>query len=792
MPSGKGWTAGLMKGMWPKRTLAALAVILAVLAAWADGPAAGEADGPLARAEAYLRENAGQLALRPDLRDLRLADLRQGRSAQHVSYQQVVDGVPVFGQYLTVSLPLAGEGRSTDPVLLKRPVTRTRPPASPFLLSSGQALAIVGEAVSLAPANLRGAVSTELVYYPLDPSSGELAPAWQIVAPTVEPLGSWLFLVQADSGQTLLHENLLRLDSGRLFDPNPAKSSGGAVPPPNNCDSASAESTLSSQYQTRTLLGIGSGQGKLAGQFVDLTAPGILGAYKPAGQADEPAHNYVYGCNDDRFEEVMVYHNVDAVQRKIQALGFSGASGILNYPVPAHAHYFSDCNAFFDPTDLGLHFGDSSVCSPSADSAEDADVIVHEYGHAIQQDQVPGWGFGSLSQAREALAMGEGFGDFLPAAVFGDPCLAEWSNFGVAACGGGPGLRNLENSATYSGGNVVSLPSWCSSGSDPHCAGLVWSGALWDLAQALGDDQAARDTVLTLVLDGQFYLDPQSTFAEAAAAIRQSDTLLYGGTHVGSIDAVFSGRGISATGAVADFPYAYLRILHPYRGNLDVQIKVGANPSSPLCTINVWNGNPSQSGDDLIGFLTLNSGTCATHLPPTPSTPWLLEAVDTAAQNTGSIEQFEIVLSGTARCIATDVAVPIPDNGGFVHSAVDCTTMVSAPGDSDGDTLPDPVDSDDDDDGFADSVEIFVGTDPLKACAATTSPGDEDPDPWPPDFTDDRVVNVTDIVFVLPPYFGSTSADPDYLARSDLMADGVINIFDLSAMLPPLFGRSCQ
>ena len=49
--------------------------------------------------------------------------------------------------------------------------------------------------------------------------------------------------------------------------------------------------------------------------------------------------------------------------------------------------------------------------------------------------------------------------------------------------------------------------------------------------------------MLTLVLDGQFYLDPHSTLAEVAAAIRQSDTPLYGIAHVTIIDSVFSARG---------------------------------------------------------------------------------------------------------------------------------------------------------------------------------------------------------------------------------------------------------
>ncbi len=46
------------------------------------------------------------------------------------------------------------------------------------------------------------------------------------------------------------------------------------------------------------------------------------------------------------------------------------------------------------------------------DDAEDAEVIVHEYGHAVHQSQVPGYG-GSL----DAGAIGESFGDYLAVTV---------------------------------------------------------------------------------------------------------------------------------------------------------------------------------------------------------------------------------------------------------------------------------------------------------------------------------------------------------------------------------------
>jgi Zn-dependent metalloprotease/subtilisin-like proprotein convertase family protein len=768
--------------------LAALAVTMGILTVWADtAPAGSQGDGPLARAEAHLRGNADRLGLRSDLHDLRLIGIREGLSGQHVRYQQTLHGVPVFGRFLTVSLP-KDQRSPVPPLVTSRYRPRIRAGPSAPSLTAQEALNAVGSSVSLLPGNLRGAVSVDLFHYPIGGYKGEEhVLSWQVVAPTVEPLGSWLFVLRADSGEVLLRQNLLRSDSGQVFNPNPAKSSGGLIPPPDDCDSSGNESALSSEYASRTLRGINTGQDRLIGEFVDLSAPGITGAYKPAAAADEPSHNYAYGCDDDRFEEVMVYYHTDTLQRKIQSLGFSGASGIIDRPIPAHAHYVSDCNAFYDPVSLGMLFGDGDICSSSADAAEDADVIVHEYGHAIQHDQVPGWGFGL--EAWQARAIGEGFGDFLPAAVFGDPCLGEWFSVGKTACGGSPGLRSLDNAAYYDGSSVINLPSWCSDSSDPHCAGLVWGGALWDVVQALGGDQAARDTVLTLVLDSQFYLDPQATFAEAAAAIRQSDTLLYGGTHVTTIDSTFSARGISSTGAVSDFPYAYLRIIHSYRGDLDVHLQVGADVNSPVCTVDVWEPDFGDFADDLVGFLDLSGDPCAAFLPPSPATPWHLEVRDVFSGDTGTIEQFEIVLSGTVRCVATDVPVPVPDNDGFVYSTLDCSTTVSAPGDADGDTIPDTVDTDDDNDGFSDTIELLVGTDHLDPCADTPTASDEADDRWPPDWDDSQSINILDVL-QFKPRFGSSSSDAAYSPRFDLSADDSIDLLDL---LPfkPYFGDTC-
>ena len=77
------------------------------------------------------------------------------------------------------------------------------------------------------------------------------------------------------------------------------------------------------------------------------------------------------------------------------------------------------CGAFYSPVDMGIHFGESGACRP--DRGEEADAILHEYGHAIQDNQVPGWGVTNpITLKEETGAMGEGFGDILACVFFAE------------------------------------------------------------------------------------------------------------------------------------------------------------------------------------------------------------------------------------------------------------------------------------------------------------------------------------------------------------------------------------
>jgi Zn-dependent metalloprotease len=526
--------------------LAALVFTLAAPRADAQQPG-GERD-TVAAARQVLQQRGGEFGWPPDLSDLRWLGVTRSLGADHVRFQQTIAGWPVYGAYVTVHVP---RGDAMGPPA-PRVTSRYRPGArSPDLgagLSRAAAIQIAGDAVG-GDGRRRGEVTAEQVVYPWE---GQYRLAWRVVTPALEPLGDWEVFVDAARGTILDRRNRIVFDgragagaridagvpwpgprsadvssacggspdTGWVFDPNPVVTAGD-ISLRDNGDADSA--ALSAQRRWVSLPGL-DGSGLLRGPYADLTAPGIVGGYRSAGQADEPVCRYYdYPRSDGRFEEVMAYYHVDRVQRYLQSLGFANAN---NRSTPIHAHYFALDQSFYSFYDRGLHFGDGGV-----DDAEDADIIIHEYGHAIQDNQVPGWGV-----SEESGAMGEGFGDYLAADVFADAnggfdraCVGDWDATSYSAADP-PCLRRVDGTLRY----PVDMTG------DVHHDGQIWSAALWQLRLSLADAPLAD----RLIVESQFALDPVSGFVDGANAVLAADGDLYSGRHQAAICQAFAARGI--------------------------------------------------------------------------------------------------------------------------------------------------------------------------------------------------------------------------------------------------------
>ena len=306
--------------------------------------------------------------------------------------------------------------------------------------------------------------------------------------------------------------------SGLSFRPNPIASSGETT----LVDNDDADSPALNDKRVSVQLQGLDGSGQLRGTYADLTATGITGGYRLAGQACSADGVHNYPRSDDRFEEVVVYYHVDASQRYIQSLGFTNVN---NRSTPAHAHfgfaYQGGPNAFYSPANGGLHFFDIFV-----DIAEDGEVVVHEYGHAVLDNVIP------TLWSDESGGLHEGFADYLAGTLLDQYnvsaqklCLAEWFATDFSA----PCLRRLDSTKHY----PEDLQN------QPHADGEIWSASLWQIRNALGATTADR-----VILEGLFYTDDRGMFADAANGILQADQALNGGANQNTIRNIFVNRGI--------------------------------------------------------------------------------------------------------------------------------------------------------------------------------------------------------------------------------------------------------
>jgi Zn-dependent metalloprotease len=173
------------------------------------------------------------------------------------------------------------------------------------------------------------------------------------------------------------------------------------------------------------------------------------------------------------------------------------------------------------------------------DDAEDAEVIWHEYGHAIQDNQVPGFG-----STLEAGAMGEGFGDYLAGSLgaplsggFQDTCLMEWdatSYMNVLPSPESPScLRRLDSAKIYPKDIVGEV----------HNDGEIWSAALWRIRGVLGPEKADK-----LIIQHHFLLARDSSFNTAAnALVTTAKNLNLGFAELTSIRDILLARGFTVT-----------------------------------------------------------------------------------------------------------------------------------------------------------------------------------------------------------------------------------------------------
>jgi Zn-dependent metalloprotease len=225
----------------------------------------------------------------------------------------------------------------------------------------------------------------------------------------------------------------------------------------------------------------------------------------------------------------MAYYWVTEAQKYIQSLGFGSTLRPVNMESQdVRINQLGYDNSFsWDKKDY-LRFGKGGV-----DDAEDAEVILHEYGHAMLDSQSTP--FGAFGASPEAGAIHEGFGDYWAVTVSAViaptadlPCVADWD--AVSYTSGTPHcLRRVDTNLHYPedlNGRV-------------HHDGQIWSRALWDIRNALGNVRAD-----TIILEAHFSFPNDASMPEAAEEVVKAAQRLYGNGVAHTVRAAFEARGI--------------------------------------------------------------------------------------------------------------------------------------------------------------------------------------------------------------------------------------------------------
>lgn len=222
----------------------------------------------------------------------------------------------------------------------------------------------------------------------------------------------------------------------------------------------------------------------------------------------------------DGFEDINAYYHIWTFQNYIQSLGFNN---LVDYAISVDTHALNGSdNSNFNPgaSPPRLSFGEGGV-----DDAEDADVVIHEYGHAIMHSAAP-----NTNNGTERRALDEAVGDY-----FASSYSRALSNFGWDRVFSWDGHNEY-----WPGRNTISTDHYPENlNFNLYTDADIWSATLMQIWGDIG-----REITDALMLQAAYSFSEGMTMSQAAQLFIQADTLLFGGAHFAPIRQRMYDRGL--------------------------------------------------------------------------------------------------------------------------------------------------------------------------------------------------------------------------------------------------------
>lgn len=445
---------------------------------------------------------------------------KQSPAGKHVCYQQKYQGYPIF--YATLKINYNPSGKCTS--ILSNALNTIQPLTYDF---SNKYLATKNIPL-LQDKKLHWKVTEG--FLPISDST--LVPVFQVevhangIHETYYVNPSNLNVLHKIDNRVFFKQNTQTDTVGLVFYPDPLTSSGSTY---GSCGTSCTDNNdannpfLEGQRKEVKLKGLTYNntihQFELKGPYVeimDLGSPVDVIAQSSTGRFD-------YTRDQQGFEQTNAYYFIDRMQRYVQCLGFTN---IGNRPVRVDAHYGTSDNSFYIQPSVSGTAGDIHYGVGGVDDAEDMDVIIHEYGHALSNEASPNSNSGSQRMAIDE-AIGDYFASSLSRTMY--PYSAWYNVFswdGHNAFWSGRVTNSTKKYPTDITGNI-------------YADAPIFSSALMDIHVQLGASKTDR-----LVLQMLYGLTSNMSMQDAAMLLVQADCSLFGGVYFDIIKTQLVNRGL--------------------------------------------------------------------------------------------------------------------------------------------------------------------------------------------------------------------------------------------------------
>ncbi len=262
-----------------------------------------------------------------------------------------------------------------------------------------------------------------------------------------------------------------------------------------------------------------------AGPFFSVNDAGGGEASESFTVAGTGGEQFLWSVADEALAEIDAFYHAHTVRER--QLRVTPDLAFLASPFPINVNLGGSCNAYYDGGSINF----LSAGGGCNNTARLADVVYHEYGHALH-DRLSGSGpFDAQIQ--------EGVADYFAHTITGDPALGPQFFAGNAN-----GIRNATEVRNYPEG--VQGPY-----AEVHQSGRIWAHAWWNLRNAFitkhGSNAGVRiaDRLHSTTLRGNpGYTD---AYLEALAADDEDGDLANGTPNSCEITAEFQARGLVST-----------------------------------------------------------------------------------------------------------------------------------------------------------------------------------------------------------------------------------------------------